>query len=203
MGTFDLSWQHCTYGTRDRLSKLIGIGAVALLLTGVRTSRERQRKTDGPWAAQPDCGHRNAAAGNSHCFGMRPPPGNWRGFFREAFGGFRHMTLDHRLATYRPKIAALWSAVDHFHHHFVTRARCQKTGQSSIRISGVRVHLGGCIPGAHASRDTGDHNNKGQEVSHEQISIRLSRLAYMLPSKMTVSALLRGHQITLPPCCTA
>jgi hypothetical protein len=46
------------------------------------------------------------------------------------------------LAAYRAKFAGFWPALDHFHHHFVTCTRCQITGPSSIRISGVRVQLG-------------------------------------------------------------
>jgi hypothetical protein len=83
------------------------------------------------------------------------------------------------LATYRPKGPVLWSAVDHFHHRLMASARRQKTGHSCMRISAVRL---GLVRGTHASRNTGDHNDNGQEVSHEKISIRWYR---------------RGLQITL------
>src|SRR4029453_8363138 len=78
------------------------------------------------------------------------------------------------LAADRPKTAVLWPAMYHLHHRLVTSVRRQKTGQSSIRISSLLYRLG-FVPGTHASTDARDHNEVDQEVSHEQISIRLCR----------------------------
>jgi hypothetical protein len=78
------------------------------------------------------------------------------------------MTLVRRLATYRPKIAILWPAVNHFHHRFVTWVRSQNSG-SGIRLCGLGDRPG-LVAGDRASSKTGDQNDKTQKAFHEQIS---------------------------------